>query len=103
MATMLRPTWIIGRGAIRPPLQGSDVFPWQTQGAALGCDGSSRWDSKPFLTKPTLEQQTQGPTQLHDWLLPMLMNEETVGSVQLDDKRVGLSFRKSFCLAAIRA
>ena len=34
-------------GVIRPPFQGSDVFAWQPQGAALGCDGSSRWDSKP--------------------------------------------------------
>jgi hypothetical protein len=34
-------------GVIRPPFQGSDVFAWQTQGAALGCDGSSRRDSKP--------------------------------------------------------
>jgi hypothetical protein len=43
----------IGRGAIRSPLQGSDVFAWQPQGAALGCDRPSRWDSKPRSSRTT--------------------------------------------------
>ena len=44
-------------GVIRPPFQGSDVFAWQTQGAALGCDGSSRWDSKPRSSRTKNEER----------------------------------------------